>query len=134
MVVLRNPLAPMLRRHAVKSSSGSFRLAARAPVLPRQRPTLVIAPPPNDLEIPRGKTPAREAERTHESDRAPIFRLDVRLESMKTILVERERDHGREAGAHVTADVMGHERVVAEIARAERAHHDLGNVDDTREL
>src|SRR6185295_3456734 len=53
---------------------------------------------------------------------------------MQPAFVERELNHRRHPCTHVAATLVRLERVVAQVCRAERAQHDLRDVDDAREI
>src|SRR3954469_13521519 len=114
--------------------SGTKLSASRLPVFRPDGPALVIAPAARDLQIPRRVTLEFESQATHERDRRRIVWLNVRLETMQSIVTKTELNHGRDSGAHVAAPLMRLQRVVAQVRGLERAQYDLGDVDDAREI
>ena len=64
---------------------------------------------------------------------ACVLWLDVRFRAMETMPPEGVGEHRGDAALHVPAPVVRHEGVVAEIARAEAAAHNLADVSYPRQ-
>src|SRR4051794_12538513 len=92
------------------------------------RPALVVAPAPADLEIPRREPFAAEARLLHESQRALVRRLDVGLDAVQPQVAEREAQRQLHPFAHVTLTCERLSSPVAQVRVLERA------TDDAREL
>ena len=63
-----------------------------------------------------------------------VVRLNIGFKTMKPVSAERLEEDGAKAPLHVAASVVGHERVIPEVSRAEGATHNFTDVDDTCEL
>src|SRR5262245_65817593 len=93
----------------------------------------MVAPSARDLEVPRRVAFESKAETPNQCNRARVLRLNVRLESMQAVLAKCQPDDLFQSRAHVPTPVMWNERVVPEVAGAERPADDLVDVDDPGE-
>src|SRR5262249_54105045 len=109
------PAARDLGKRRAERKPSSITRPLRPPVLRPDRPTLVIAPTARYLEITRRVTLELESQAPDERYRRRILGLDVRLEAVQPMLVERELNHCRDSCTHVAATLVRLEREVAQV-------------------
>lgn len=66
----------------------------------------VAAPPAGDLQVPRRVSLQSETEALNQRDRAMVLRLDVRLESMESVLAKCQPDDALQSCTHVVTSMM----------------------------
>src|SRR5882724_3060441 len=104
------------------------------PSVGNDRPALVIAPAPPDLQVSRRVPLAAEAEAPDQPERREITGLDVGLQPVQTEPAEGRADDERHGLGHEALPRVRRERIVAEVGAPEHAAHDLADVHDADEL
>src|SRR5207245_268508 len=90
-----------------------------APVFGQQRPSLVVAPAPGDLQIAPREAFARKARTPHQRQRRRVARLYVGLDAVQLDRSEGELQAERQSLLHVAPARVGRQRVIAEIGTVE---------------
>jgi hypothetical protein len=94
----------------------------------------MIAPATADLEVAGGVTFLGETARLDERNRRDIARLNVSLKAVELELGESVTQYSAQAVAHEPLALEARERVVAKIAAAKYAKHDISEIDDADDL
>jgi hypothetical protein len=85
----------------------------------------VITPLAFDLQIPAGQTFFPKSETTNEANRSRVGWLDIRFDTVQTVLAKEPGNDLRESGAHEPAPLKRCERVVPEVRALKRTANDL---------
>src|SRR5262249_40989614 len=110
--------------------TSALRDPARAPVLARDRPPLVVAPASSHLQVPRREAFQPEPGALREGDRAGIARLDVRLQPVESQASERFAEHELHRLRQIApAGELG-DRPIAEKGTLEFPADDLADVEE----
>src|SRR6185437_10056361 len=108
-----------MRSGRSSASSATASSATISPVLPRDRPALVVAPAAADLQIARRVALVAKARALHEELRALVVRLDVRLQAVEPQAAEAVPHHELQPFRHQPRAGRRRERVVAEVRALE---------------
>src|SRR4051794_27325837 len=117
-------------------SAGPLSFAAASapgPLLGEDRPALVVAPAPVDLQVARREPLEPEAGALRQRDRRLVVRLDVRLDAVQPHRAERVPQHQLGALGHVALARVRRADGVAEVRAQERPAKDLAEVEEAED-
>src|SRR5437763_9300738 len=105
-----------------------------SPFLPENRPALVVAPSPGDLEIAGRISFASKSTPRHQPDRVSVGGLNIGFEPMQLHSRERVADHFGQSLTHQTCARVWFELVIAQICAAKTTANDFADVHDADKI
>ena len=101
------------------------------PILPGNRPPLVVAPAAADFQVAGGKSLELESTPLHQPDRRRVPRLDVRLHPVKLDLQEYMPEKTTHPLAHIPLPGMLGRSVITQVGALKTAPDNFVHIEDS---